>query len=269
MPAIDWPNLAMWTAISISAGLIIYHGVASYYYVKYYILRKEDAENWKCQPKRFLPKRLHRRSILLSTFNMIVGGLITGPLLYGIAHGMQTPIYFSVSDYGWTYTILSTIGLFIILDGIAFYVHWGLHLPFFYKRFHRSHHSYVATTPFVTAAIHPAAFIALQVATYIPLFIIPFHAVSIGLVLFYILVFNIIDHSGVSLKSHIPWQAASNYHDDHHALFHVNFGQHLMIFDRLHGTLRREGRSYGVNTYGGKGIADKHESELPPFFSYE
>lgn len=33
----------------------------------------------------------------------------------------------------------------------------------------------------------------------------------------------------------------------------MNFGQHLMIFDRLHGTLRREGRRYGADVFGGKG----------------
>ena len=52
-----------------------------------------------------------------------------------------------------------------------------------------------------------------------------------------------------------PLRKPSNYHDDHHALFHVNFGQHLTWWDRLHGTLREQGRSYGVEVFGGKGAA--------------
>jgi hypothetical protein len=71
-----------------------------------------------------------------------------------------------------------------------------------------------------------------------------------------ILVFNIIDHSGVRLYSRWPWQGPTMFHDDHHVHFHVNFGQHLAFWDRFHGTLRRTGRRYGVDVFGGKGEPD-------------
>ena len=58
---------------------------------------------------------------------------------------------------------------------------------------------------------------------------------------------------GVKLRSIWPWQASTSYHDDHHAHFHVNFGQHLMLWDRLHGTLRRADRRYGEDVFGGEG----------------
>ena len=111
--------------------------------------------------------------------------------------------------------------------------------------------------------------LGLQAATFLPLFFIPFHAVSIGAVLIYILVFNIIDHSGVRLVSMWPWQGPSRYHDDHHVYFHVNFGQHLMMFDRMHGTLRREGRKYGKEVFGGKGASGEADAPLEPFVQYE
>ena len=35
--------------------------------------------------------------------------------------------------------------------------------------------------------------------------------------------------------------------------FHCNFGQHILLFDRLGGTLREEARVYGEAVFGGRG----------------
>jgi lathosterol oxidase len=137
---------------------------------------------------------------------------------------------------------------------LAYYFHRFLHVKPLFRHIHRYHHRYVATGPFVVTAMHPAEFLILQLSAFIPLFILPFHVVSVAAVLIYALVFNIIDHSGVRLTSRIPWQGPTMYHDDHHAYFHCNFGQHLQIWDRLHGTLRRHGRRYGEDIYGGRGV---------------
>ena len=121
-------------------------------------------------------------------------------------------------------------------------------------------------------ALHPAELLAQQAVTLAPMLIIPVHAVSVAGVLLYILVFNVVDHSGVRLVSVLPWQPPSQFHDDHHAQFHVNFGQNLMLWDRLHGTLRRQGRRYGPEIFGGRGERDIGETgeqqELEPFIKY-
>lgn len=263
---IDWLSLGSWIALATLGGLAIYHGVAGYYHLRYYVLRRGEAESWKCQPKRFLAPELARRAVALGSANMVLGGVTTGIVLYAIERGLPVPIYFDVAARGWAYTLASTVGYFIVLDAFAYYIHRALHHEMLYKRFHFSHHRFVATTPYVTTAIHPAVFMTLQVASFLPVFVVPLHAVSVAAVLVYVLVFNIIDHSGVSLRSRIPWQAASNYHDDHHALFHVNFGQHLMLWDRLHGTLRRRGRRYGKEVFGGRGAAESGATSPPSEF---
>ncbi|MCB9788498.1 MAG: hypothetical protein H6744_17590, partial [Deltaproteobacteria bacterium] len=61
--------------------------------------------------------------------------------------------------------------------------------------------------------------------------------------------------------------------DDHHTQFHCNFGQHLMIWDRLHGTLRRQSRQYGAEVFGGRGApattpAGATPADLPPYVRY-
>lgn len=249
----DWTSWILLVLVATLGGHAIYWPVAGYYHYKYYVRRAHEPAAWKCQPKRFLSSKQQRDAMVASVINLSIAGLNTGTLLYAMKQGFTPPIYFTVADYGWIYTLLATVLLFVVTDGLAYYVHRAFHSRVMFRLFHRHHHRFVATTPFVVLAIHPVEFIALQAATFLPLFVIPFHYVSIIFVFVYHFVFNVIDHSGVRLESRIPWQGPSTFHDDHHAHFHCNFGQHLAIFDRLHGTLRRHGRTYGKEAFGGKG----------------
>jgi len=275
MLEIQWDLLARCVGGAIVAGLATMHAVAGYYHVRYYVRRRSEPETWKCQPSRFLTPRLHRMAIWSSSLNMALGGFVTGLLLYAFALGqIAPPIYMNVADYGWTYTLLSAVGLFILNDALAYYVHRMFHIKPLFRAIHRFHHRFIATSPYVTIAMHPVELLTLQAASFLPLFFIPVHAYVIGGVLAYSLIFNIIDHSGVRLHSSLPWQGPSMYHDDHHAYFHCNFGQHLMIWDRLHGTLRREGRTYGKEVFGGRGETNtkpshpESDADLDPFVSY-
>jgi lathosterol oxidase len=256
MSAIDWWAWGKITAISVVSGVAILWIVGGYYHLRYYRGRAADPQAWKCQPDKFLRPGQQRQAMLLSSANLAVGGLISGSLIYFLGHGLSTPIYFDVADHGWLYTAASSLLLFVLVDLLAYYAHRLLHAKILFRHIHRWHHRYIATTPFVVTAMHPVEFLVFQGVTFLPLFVIPFHYVAVIFVLVYALVFNIIDHSGVKLTSRIPWQAPTTFHDDHHAHFHCNFGQHLMLWDRLHGTLRRVGRRYGADVFGGKGAGE-------------
>ncbi len=242
-----------WCTINILAGLILFHVSAYYYHKKYYVNRANDKENWKIQVNKELREGLPKRAFWTSNFNLVYGGFLTAAAIYAVELGFPCPIYFDVNEYGWIYTILSTALYFFLIEGVAYYVHRLTHHEKLYHHFHKEHHRYIATTPYVTVAIHPLVFTALQLGTFLPIFIIPFHAGGVAIVFVYVFIYNIMSHSGVDLKSIFPWQASVRYHDDHHAYFHVNFGQHITFFDRIHGTLRREGQTYGPAVFGGKG----------------
>ncbi len=265
----DW---AAWFGIvlaSIFGGLAILWGVGGYYHIKYYVLRRGAPETWKCQPRRFLRADQQRQAMFLSSMNLTVGGILSGTFIYALTHGFETPIYFEVAEYGWVYTLLSTVLLFVLVDGLAYYSHRFLHMRALFPHVHRWHHRYIATTPFVVTAMHPAEFLLFQATTFIPMFVIPFHYASAIVVFVYILIFNIIDHSGVKLSSRLPWQGPSTFHDDHHVYFHCNFGQVLTLWDRMHDTLRREGRRYGADVFGGKGKPIDRGAAPGKFIRYE
>ncbi|MCA9523787.1 MAG: sterol desaturase family protein [Myxococcales bacterium] len=268
--SIDWPLLGICLGGAIAAGLVMYHGVAAYYHLRYYVGRRDDPQSWKIQPTRFLSPKLRRSAVWMGSGNLALGGFVTGLLIYAIAKGhLQTPIFFQVSDYGWIYTIATTLGYFVVVDGLNYYVHRLFHTKFLFRHFHRHHHKFTTTNPYTATALHPVELLAQQTASFLPAFIVPLHAVSIGIVLSYILIFNVIDHSGVRLSSSLPWQGPSTYHDDHHVYFHCNFGQHLMIFDKIHGTLRRKDRRYGAEVFGGKGEPNsEHATTRDEFVEY-
>lgn len=266
----DWFAWLGLVIVSILGGLVILFGVGGYYHIKYYVLRRDRPETWKCQPRRFLRPDQQRQALMLSTMNLMIGGLLSGTMIYALTRGFGPPIYFDVAEYGWAYTLGSTVLLFVLVDMLAYYAHRFLHIKALFPHIHRWHHRYIATTPWVVTAMHPVEFILFQAATFIPLFIIPFHYVTAIVIFVYILIFNIIDHSGVKLSSWMPWQGPSDFHDDHHVYFHVNFGQCLTLWDRLHGTLRRVDRRYGVDVFGGKGKpAGGVDGGKPKYVSYK
>ena len=264
----DWGLYLSVIVGSVVAGVAIFWLAAGYYHVRYYVLGKDEPERWKLQPKRMPTQKQQRKAMRLSTFNLVVGGLISGHFVWGLMNGLPTPMYFDVAEYGWAWTLAGVPVLFFCVDGAAYYSHRFLHTRPMYVRFHKLHHRWASPSPWVAVAVHPVEFLVFQAATFLPLLVLPVHAGAAIFVFIYVLVFNIADHSGVRLRSIWPWQGPSAYHDDHHVHFHVNFGQHLMLFDKLHGTLRREKRTYGVRNYGGKGAPTEDEGTKPEFVKY-
>lgn len=251
--AVDWPLLMLCVLGSIAGGLLLFHLTAGYYHLRYYVWGRERSDEWKCQPDRWLKPSLQREAAWLSSLNLAMAGTLTGLLIYAMTRGWQTPIYMDVGEWGWPYTLASAALFFLLHDASAYYVHRGLHHRPLFKRIHRYHHRYIATTPYVTTAVHPVEMLLLQGASFLPLLVLPVWGPAVGLVLAGSLVGNIMDHSGVKLKPALPGLGPSTFHDDHHAHFHVNFGQHLMWWDRLHGSLRRVDRRYGPERFGGGG----------------
>src|SRR5262249_9246751 len=85
------------------------------------------------------------------------------------------------------------------------------------------------------------------------LLFVPVNAIVVIVILISAQLEALLQHSGVRVSPWIPWMPSTYFHDDHHRYFHVNYGQHLLLWDRLYGTLRRDGRRYGIEVFGGQG----------------
>ncbi|MCA9710069.1 MAG: sterol desaturase family protein, partial [Myxococcales bacterium] len=244
---------ALMVTVAALGGLVVYFGFGGWLYLRYYVRRRDRADEWKIQPKRWVPDKLHRWGVRVAATNMALGGLITGTFAYLVHTRGISALYLEVDDYGWAYTVLSTVLMFLALEAAAYYTHRFLHGRWMFRHVHRWHHRVVAPTPFVTVTMHPVEFLMLQATAFLPVFLLPVHVVSFGALLVYVLVFNLMDHSGIRIAHWLPWHSSSSFHDDHHVYFHCNYGQILGVFDRVHGTHRRHGRRYGEDVFGGKG----------------
>lgn len=244
---------AMLVTLSALGGLVVYFGFGYLLYQRYYIARRERASEWKIQARRWQPQRLRRWGVKVAAGNMVLGGLASGSFAYYVIGGGYSALYFEVDDYGVVYTLLAPVLMFVALEAVAYYTHRLLHVQWLFRPIHRWHHRCVAPTPFNTVTMHPVELLIFQATAFVPVFILPIHYIAFIGLLVYVLLFNIMDHSGIKLRHWLPWHSTSSFHDDHHVYFHCNFGQNLAFFDRFHGTHRRKGRRYGEKVFGGKG----------------
>lgn len=263
------PLWALLVTVATVGGLVLYFGFGTWLYWRYYVKRRDQADQWKIQANRWQPPAKLRWGIRVAAVNMVLGGLVSGSFAYYVVNGGYSALYFEVEQRGVIYTIVSTVLLFFAIEAAAYYTHRFLHRKWLFRRVHQWHHRCVATTPFNTVTMHPVEFLLLQVTAFLPIFILPAHYVSFIAMLVYALVFNIMDHSGIKMTHWLPWHSNSSFHDDHHVYFHCNFGQNIAIFDKLHGTHRRHNRRYGENVFGGKGLpVDPADRELGEFVRY-
>lgn len=263
-------NTLSYVVMSTAVGLGMYWGIGGAVHLYYYRARKDRAEEWKCQPKRWLPPKLSRHQLLLGSANMLGASILSGLFSSYVASGGRTAIFFHVSDRGVVFTVLSTLLYFLATDMGLYWAHRTLHRPLLFKYIHRWHHRYIAPTPITAMAMHPLELALYQSIMLVPLFFFPVHVVGLIMVLVYQNLVALVDHSGVDGKMILPWQPPARFHDDHHLYFHVNYGQNLGLWDRVFGTWRREGRVYGEHVFGGRGapIDGKEESGPPRFIDY-
>ena len=212
----------------------------------------------RCQPSKTHSTAgfLSRLEVRLTLTNLVIAAVLTSAI--GVLHVSQEAtgipwdkIYFgsprTVSDWG--YLVTSAVGFFLWIDLWAYLAHRCLHLPWLYKTVHKVHHTFKQPTAFSAMGLHPFDMLLLQGGIYVGLFVLPLHIAAITANLLYIHYHNLLDHSGIYYESWLPWQPSSLYHDDHHRLFHANYGQSLTLWDRLGGTLVSSKKTYSEQTF--------------------
>ena len=226
----------------------------------YYKNRFESAEEWKVQPQKWLSEKVHRFEVQLSVPN----ALITAPgmslcmiylKVYAAQHKVlpSPKVYYDQSDHSLQDILLAMVPFYVWIDFWAYFVHRILHWPTVYRNIHKLHHRFTAPTPYSALALHPIELMSLQFGIYAYLLVMPIHFAVLVFIFIYLYVFTVIDHSGIKVDSPLfagmPFQPSTRFHDDHHALFHLNYGQSMIIWDWMFGSLRQPARTYGETVF--------------------
>lgn len=260
--------LALCLTTSIVPGIVVYVAVGMFFEIVYYRRQRTDPGSWKCQPDRWPSARTRRLEIILAFSNLLFSSLLTGLVMYYVARGGHSGIYLNLESHGLPFTIASGVAYFVLSDFALYALHRLNHTRFLYKHMHRVHHKFVAPTAFSMTALHPLEMLEFWAAMVLPALFWPIHAVALGAVFGYHLLVGMSAHSGVRLWIPIPWQEPSQFHDDHHRYFHVNFGQCMGTWDRVFGTARRVGRRYDETIYDPSGTPLSNENGPPALVDY-
>ncbi len=116
MSLADWMAWGGFVSLSVAVGLAIFWGVGAFYHLRYYRARADAPETWKCQPKRFLKPAQQREAMIMSSSALSMGGIISGSIVFLLSRGLETPLYYRVSDHGWLYTIASSLLFFVVVE---------------------------------------------------------------------------------------------------------------------------------------------------------
>jgi Delta7-sterol 5-desaturase len=252
-------------SISVLVSIVTFWGIGGLIHRRFYVRRRDQAQDWKLQPKRFLQPELARHAFWLGSINITMGAFVGGTFAWHVSRGGWSSLYFDPLAHGVLWLIGSAIAAFFLIDAGLYYSHRFLHQKALFRYFHRWHHRYTAPIIFTTTAVHPVEFLIFQFFVVLPAIVLPIHwAVYIAVVLYTYLV-GMIDHCGIKVSWPLPLHAGNRFHDDHHVYFHCNYGHHTQLFDKLHGTVRRKHRRYGEEVFGGRGAPlDGPLSEAPP-----
>lgn len=240
-----------------NVGLFGVGGLVHYYY---YVKRREEAEQWKIQPGRYLSDKLYFEGLKSSIININLATSVFAVVLWGLMEKGWGVIYFDLDAYGYPYVIISAIACFIFIEAWAYYSHVALHKGWLYTRFHSKHHRYKAPTWFTMAAMDPVEWLFHSSYIMLAAFIIPMHWSVYFTIVIYTFLAGFWDHIGAKLPFELPFHGSNRFHDDHHKYVHVNFGFLCSLFDRIHDTIRHEGHHYTEESFaGGKGIVKSPE----------
>lgn len=151
-------------------------------------------------------------------------------------------IVWAISDVGLVNSLLAFPCLFIIYDFFYTLFHKVLHVRGLYQYIHKHHHQQMAPTRGNTDAVnvHPFEFLVGEYLHWLSAFIFSsFLPLHIGAIFMFILVGGILaslNHTRFDVM--IPFVYQVRYHDLHHWYPGKNFGQYIMLWDKLFGFFR-------------------------------
>jgi len=150
----------------------------------------------------------------VSLVNLVVGSSMAG-LCFELCRTGRSRMVFSVADGGGLLgCAATTLGAVAYQLFVEYYWHRLMHLPWFYKRFHKMHHCYKAPRPFDDLYIHPLESFGYYCILYAPPFLFQIHALGFALYMATMGTAGVLDHSGVRAK--VPLLYNTEDHDMHH-----------------------------------------------------
>ncbi len=222
-----------------SASIILrYFFLAGIGYFIFYSWKNKHFYNIKIQKKSPEGKRV-LYEVLYSILTLLIY-CATSWLVFSWQKSGGTKIYLNLSQYSYSYFILSILIMIVIHDAYFYWTHRFMHLPKIFRWIHKTHHLSDNPTPWAAFSFHPLeAIISIGIIPLIVL-LIPCHPFALFSFLTFMTLINVMGHLGYELfpkwliTSQIgKWQNTSTNHNIHHQQSICNFGLYFTFWDRV------------------------------------
>jgi ferredoxin-NADP reductase/sterol desaturase/sphingolipid hydroxylase (fatty acid hydroxylase superfamily) len=226
--------------------LLWYAGFAFPFFIVFWIVGKKYFKKIRIQETERATLHHFKHDLAFSASTFLVFGIMDVCLLYLGTKG-YTQIYFDINDYGYLWLGLSFFIVLFIDDMFFYWSHRAMHLPRFYKFFHKVHHESTDPSPLTAYAFHPSEAVIEQLMHVVLPFLLPLNfGVIIAWQLFSMLN-NVLHHLGYEVYPKgwvkfplLKYKAASTHHNMHHQLFNGNYSLYFTWWDKWMGTEFKE-----------------------------
>ena len=139
---------------------VLYVIVASAFYLRFYVWKKNEFKKNKIQADS-LSKLQLRRELIYSAISLSVFCL-TGFVVFLTYRYHLSSIYLNIKSHNSFYFFLSIVLMILFHDMYFYWTHRLLHLPGWYQKVHSVHHLSSNPSPFTSLAFHPIESVAIE-----------------------------------------------------------------------------------------------------------
>lgn len=183
----------------------------------------------------FLNNKIQQKSKdwdkLMRIYKKVLSVVLINSLILTIPAIILLVIFENMLNIEFTFLkmIIDLVIGFFLLEIFFYFFHKILHLPQFYKKYHKKHHEII--TPVGLSAIYTTTvdfYFGNLLPLYLPLIILSAHPITIK-------IWMIITTINTVMFAHSGFKYFADFHDYHHEKFNKNYGVNLFM-DRLLGT---------------------------------
>lgn len=222
--------------------LLWYAGFAFPFFIIFWIVGKKYFKKIRIQETEKANLHHFKHDLGFSASTFLVFAIMDASFLYLESKG-YTQLYFNLNDYGYLWLVVSFFIVLFIDDMFFYWSHRAMHLPRFYKFFHKVHHESTDPSPLTAFAFHPSEAVVEQLMHVVVPFLLPLNFwVMIAWQIFSMLN-NVLGHLGYEIYPNgwvkfplLQFKTASTHHNMHHQLFNGNYALYFTWWDKWMGT---------------------------------
>ncbi len=157
-------------------------------------------------------------------------GIITCNTLY------IRPFQCDYKNYNIYISLFRLITYVIFADLLFYIIHRIMHIPYFYKLYHKKHHEYKITFALVKHYVSFEELTVFMTPIVLPAILLNVHIYELYFVSFLFNFYAGYTHSGYNFPLLKKIGFDSKHHDNHHVYFNYNYSALLPIIDKLFNT---------------------------------